>query len=584
MFAKSTFLPTTLMIFSLFIISDFLFSQSPEGINYQAVFRKPSGAIASGQSLACKIEIVQGNISGNLAYAEKHSVITNQQGIANFVIGQGLTTTGVFSDIDWGNGPYYMKLFVDFDGQGTTFQMQQYGAQQLVSVPYALHAKVADSIAGGLTIGPQGLQGEQGPQGIQGEPGPQGIQGEQGPQGIQGEQGAQGIQGDQGPQGVQGDQGLQGPPGVDIPGSSGQTIRHDGTDWTANSLIYNDGSKVGIGNSTPDDDLDISGNVQIDNGYLRVGDPPAGIVVKRGSKVFVDGSNVSVQEGTNQYTFTWNLGLLNKPAGASSFTVQAITFNCSGYDHDYDEDSHIYIKIGNNTAGWATSSGLSFNGGAFDWNYAVENLGWSYNSDQTVQFEISDGWGFPNDDFDISNIEATVYYEYSSAMQEGEIAAEGRIYANSSYEVGDLAEHFELNTQAFLPGMIVSFVPGSDNEYKLSDYPNDSHLVGVISQNPSVILNSAKVGPPVAMTGRVKIKLKPSENLIKSGDYLTSSDMPGYAELSKKAGTVIGYAVTNQKNGEDEVEVLLLPGVFHIPKTQKPIRTKTINNKPIRNN
>ena len=125
-------------------------AQAPEGINYQAVFRKPSGAIVSGQSLACKIEIMQGNISGNLAYAERHSVVTNQQGIANFVIGQGLTTTGVFSDIDWGNGPYYMKLYVDFDGQGNIFQMQQYGAQQLVSVPYALHAKVADSIAGGV--------------------------------------------------------------------------------------------------------------------------------------------------------------------------------------------------------------------------------------------------------------------------------------------------------------------------------------------------------------------------------------------------------------------------------------------------
>ena len=106
MFAKSTFLPTVLMIVSLFIISDFLFSQSPEGINYQAVFRNPSGTIVAGQELACKIEIVQGNLSGNISYAEKHSVITNQQGIANFVIGQGLTITGVFSDIDWGNGPY----------------------------------------------------------------------------------------------------------------------------------------------------------------------------------------------------------------------------------------------------------------------------------------------------------------------------------------------------------------------------------------------------------------------------------------------------------------------------------------------
>ena len=47
-------------------------------------------------------------------------------------------------------------------------------------------------------------------------------------------------------------------------------------DWTANSLIYNDGSKVGIAETQPDDDLDISGNVQVDNVVTEVGDPPAG--------------------------------------------------------------------------------------------------------------------------------------------------------------------------------------------------------------------------------------------------------------------------------------------------------------------
>ena len=462
MYSISKFLYTTIILVSMIFTSEFIYSQSPEGINYQAVFRNPNGTIVAGQQLSCRIELVQGNITGILIYSEKHGPTTNQQGIANFVIGAGTPIQGVFSNIDWGSGPYYMKLYVDFDAQASVFQMQQYGVQQLVSVPYALHSKVADSITGGLTTGPQGVQGEVGPQGVQGDQGPQGIQGNQGVQGDQGIQGQQGIQG------VQGDQGVQGPPGLDIVGSIGQTIHHNGTDWSASSVIYNDGSKVGIGTTSPDDDLDVSGNVQIDNGYLRVGDPPSGIAVKRGSKVFVDGSNVSVEEGTNQYTFTWNLGLLNKPPGASTFTVQAITFNCSGYDGDYDEDSHIFVKIGSNTAGWTTSSGLSFNGGAFDWNYAAENLGWSYSSDQTVQFEISDGWGFPNDDFDISNIEATIYYEYSSAMQEGEIAAEGRIYANSLYEVGDLAEHFELNTQVFQSGMVVSFVPGSENEYKLS--------------------------------------------------------------------------------------------------------------------
>jgi hypothetical protein len=34
-------------------------------------------------------------------------------------------------------------------------------------------------------------------------------------------------------------------------GSAGQTLRHDGTNWVASSLIYNDGTRVGIGTTSP---------------------------------------------------------------------------------------------------------------------------------------------------------------------------------------------------------------------------------------------------------------------------------------------------------------------------------------------
>jgi len=34
-------------------------------------------------------------------------------------------------------------------------------------------------------------------------------------------------------------------------GSTGQTLRHDGTSWVASSLIYNDGTRVGIGTTSP---------------------------------------------------------------------------------------------------------------------------------------------------------------------------------------------------------------------------------------------------------------------------------------------------------------------------------------------
>jgi hypothetical protein len=122
--------------------------------------------------------------------------------------------------------------------------------------------------------GPQGLQGVTGPTGAQGptgETGPQGIQGltgAQGPTGAigptgetgpQGNQGLQGIAGPTGPQGAQGIQGLEGAAGATgptgatgatgplVPGTTNQTLRHNGTNWVANNALLSDGNNVGIG-------------------------------------------------------------------------------------------------------------------------------------------------------------------------------------------------------------------------------------------------------------------------------------------------------------------------------------------------
>ena len=93
-------------------------------------------------------------------------------------------------------------------------------------MPYALHAKVADSIAGGLTIGPQGLQGEQGLK-DQGNKVTRALKEFKGNKAIRGPRNSRGTR--WGPQGIRRPR-TQGPPGLDIPGSSGQTIRHNGTD------------------------------------------------------------------------------------------------------------------------------------------------------------------------------------------------------------------------------------------------------------------------------------------------------------------------------------------------------------------
>ena len=184
----------------LFFVHLSAISQAPEGINYQAVMRNPNGIVLANQNLSFEVRIVQGNINGVISYSESFNSSTNSQGIVNFIIGGGINIYGDFSAIDWSNGPYYLKIYIDFDASGP-LPMQLYGAQQLISVPYALYAKTAGN----------GGAGEQGPQGEQGIPGPQGPEGQQGipgPEGPQGPQGEQGIPGPQGPQGPEGQQGI----------------------------------------------------------------------------------------------------------------------------------------------------------------------------------------------------------------------------------------------------------------------------------------------------------------------------------------------------------------------------------------
>jgi trimeric autotransporter adhesin len=53
-------------------------------------------------------------------------------------------------------------------------------------------------------------------------------------------------------------------------GIAGQTLRHDGSVWAANSLLFNNGTNVGIGTTAPTFKLDVTGSDAIFNG-IRVG-------------------------------------------------------------------------------------------------------------------------------------------------------------------------------------------------------------------------------------------------------------------------------------------------------------------------
>ena len=241
------------LFFSFFVALTYLsFGQSPNKMSYQAVIRNSTNNLVVNQSIGMQVSIIQGSSTGTVVFSERHTPATNANGLVSIEIGDGISVFGVFSGIDWGNGPFFIKTETDPNG-GVSYSIT--GVSQLLSVPFSLYSSMSDSSkfdkvndadsdpnneiqilsysndtlflsnAGFVILptpgsGPQGIQGPKGDTGAMGPQGLQGIQGVQGPIGLTGAAGPQGIQGPKGdtgamgPQGLQGIQGVQGPIGL----------------------------------------------------------------------------------------------------------------------------------------------------------------------------------------------------------------------------------------------------------------------------------------------------------------------------------------------------------------------------------
>jgi len=137
-----------------------VFAQAPDKMSYQAVIRNSSNALIVSTTLGMQISILLGSSSGTAVYEETQTPTSNTNGLVSLEIGEGTVVSGDFTTIDWANGPYFIKTETDPTG-GTNYAI--IGTSQLLSVPYALHAKTAETLMGGgglppLTIG-QSYQG-----------------------------------------------------------------------------------------------------------------------------------------------------------------------------------------------------------------------------------------------------------------------------------------------------------------------------------------------------------------------------------------------------------------------------------------
>ena len=307
-----------------------------------------------------------------------------------------------------------------------------------------------------------------------------------------------------------------------------------------------------------------NGNSRVANGWMAVGAPITGSTTRYGVQEFYYDDLFRIQDNRPSWQ-AWTLGTLTLPTGAASMNVYQIVYDLDGIHEDGNEWHSMRVEVGAN--GIQVDANIENGWTETTWNGIDNSMNWNYTGNQTVRFEANDESCCFGDGWRLIAISVKVFYTYSIALQEGDLAASGRVYANSIYDVGDMAEHFPVaGTPA--TGMVVSYKPGTDNDYELTDKPYDMHIAGVISENPSVVLNNPTKGSPVALAGRVKVKLVQSDRLIKGGDFLTSSNIKGRAQLATKIGPTIGYAVENQQPGNDYVEILLQPGRTYFPPAQ----------------
>ncbi|MFH2142317.1 MAG: hypothetical protein ABIJ97_07850 [Bacteroidota bacterium] len=131
-------------VFTFFVavlLSASVFAQSPEKMSYQAVIRDVSNQLVPNSSIGMQITILQDT---QPVFVETHSANTNDNGLVSIEIGDGTFVSGIaFDAIDWTAGPYFIQVETDPTG-GTTYTIT--GTSQILSVPYALHAKTAENV------------------------------------------------------------------------------------------------------------------------------------------------------------------------------------------------------------------------------------------------------------------------------------------------------------------------------------------------------------------------------------------------------------------------------------------------------
>jgi hypothetical protein len=127
------------------------------------------------------------------------------------------------------------------------------------------------------------------------------------------------------------------------------------------------------------------------------------------------------------------------------------------------------------------------------------------------------------------------------------VSTNGNIYssANGSFNTGgaDLAENYT-STQTLEQGEVVVGDPAVSGGVIRSTQQYQQTVLGIVSTQPGFVAGSYTANSyPIALVGRVPVKVSTENGIVRAGDFLTSASIPGYAMKATQAGRVIGKAL-----------------------------------------
>ena len=313
---------------------------------------------------------------------------------------------------------------------------------------------------------------------------------------------------------------------------------------TSNVMVVSSTDVTIAGNLTVTGNATLSGNIlgdRIQNGTTQIDIQSTG----GNANITVGGtSNVAVFATTGEYV-TGLLSVTGNIAGGSAGNIQLgmdtanihltnttgsgnITFltNFGG-----SGIVQVFKVLGTGTQGTLTNGNISATG-----NITGGNLSVGLGTVTVGNIVNSNGNG-------VGNIGSSSTY-FNTAF----IKATSAQYA-------DLAEKYTADAE-YAPGTVVSF--GGTHEVTLSTQDADRRVAGVVSTNPSYIMNGGLEGAniaTVALTGRVPTKVT---GAVAKGDLMVSNgDGTARAETDPRAGAIIGKALEDFAGDVGVIEVVI---------------------------